>query len=56
MTDEEFTIHVAHIIVDPFKVYTDLEKLECIKLRYCQKAFPEHELSEHQKNLLGRIK
>jgi hypothetical protein len=56
MSDEEFVVHVAHIITDPFNVYTDMEKLHCIKLRYLQMAFPEYKLSQEQINLIGRIK
>lgn len=56
MTEGQFVIHVAHIITDPFNCYTDLEKLYCIKLRYLQMAFHEHELSKDQLDLLARIK
>lgn len=51
--DSEFTVRVAHILLKDGM--TDSQKLDCIKLRYREMAFPENPLTEIEQQLVDYV-
>ncbi len=48
-----FSVRIAHIIT--CDSLNDIEKLNCVKLRYRELAFPERKFSEQEQKLIDRI-
>lgn len=53
MTEFQFIISIAHILT--CESLSELEKLDCIRIRYRQYAFPEKQLCLEEQYILGRI-